>query len=778
MSDTQTVWEALLEQLRLQGRYNSQMEVAPAVILWPDKNREWTELLPILRESLPQLLTLGDHSPEAKSGPAIWLRCMIAGTLPEAEWPEGTVPIIYLPGVSRQDLRAVEDCPRHLQPLAELQYRGVFFSQLSARDWTVLAFLVSEDGGLGLDVARDNATVEAIARALPILARTPVSALQSRHLEAADFDELINPDETRSLLVWLNDPQGAQAAWADNQWDAFCSRCTEKYGFDPESDGQLVAGEYLGRHDDNWSAVWQRYAEAPKLYPSIPDLLRQVRPNVPDHGLFFDRSAWPDENEKMENELREALTALGNASPVEVRRTIVALAGQHVQRREWVWARLGEAPLAQALEHMEYVAESTHTPIGGSTPEDVAECYVSGMWRVDAAALDALAVVGHPDDIAAVRTALEGAYVPWLTDTALHFQQVSQQHGLGGEDEGEEKPPDGVCILFADGLRYDVGQKLKAALDGAGLETEIDWEFAAIPTVTATAKPAASPIASLVRGDDAGADFTPVLAADGKSLDARRFRACLGEHGYLVLTGDETGTPDGAAWSEIGALDKHGHDEGWKLARRIDEEVRAIVMRVQALVAVGWREVRIITDHGWLLVPGELPKLNLADHLTETRWGRCAALKPTTKTDKPTMAWRWNADIRVAIAAGIGSFYAGKQYAHGGVSVQECVVPTLLVTSGESPVPAAIESLKWTGLRCRVEVSGGEGLSVDLRTKVGDSGTSVALEPKPVGDDKTASLIVPDDTLDGTAVNVVVLAENGQPVTVKPTTVGGEGYAD
>ena len=33
--------------------------VAPAVILWPDKERQWEPVLPVLRERLPHLLTLG-----------------------------------------------------------------------------------------------------------------------------------------------------------------------------------------------------------------------------------------------------------------------------------------------------------------------------------------------------------------------------------------------------------------------------------------------------------------------------------------------------------------------------------------------------------------------------------------------------------------------------------------------------------------------------------------------------------------------------------------------
>jgi hypothetical protein len=76
------------------------------------------------------------NNPAACQGPALWLKCMIARTLPEANWPEDAVPVICLPGVSRQELRAVDTCPKPLQPLAELQYRGVFWSQHNGKDWT------------------------------------------------------------------------------------------------------------------------------------------------------------------------------------------------------------------------------------------------------------------------------------------------------------------------------------------------------------------------------------------------------------------------------------------------------------------------------------------------------------------------------------------------------------------------------------------------------------------------------------------------------------------
>ena len=128
------------------------------------------------------LLTLGEYDAATRTGPAIWLRCVIepavrADKFPDLAWPNGTVPVIYMPEVSRQTLRAVEECPDALKPLVELQYRGAVWTQKNGKDWTIRAFLVSDDGGLGLDVAEDKLTLQAMQGALSQLAVTPVARL-------------------------------------------------------------------------------------------------------------------------------------------------------------------------------------------------------------------------------------------------------------------------------------------------------------------------------------------------------------------------------------------------------------------------------------------------------------------------------------------------------------------------------------------------------------------------------------------------------------------------
>ena len=144
----------------------------PATLLWTDADGQWAPLIPILQKALPQLYVLDAFASEERRGPVIWLRCIVDRTLPEVSPPQGLVPILYLPKVSRQDLRAGGDCPNNLQPLIELQYRGAVWHQRNGRDWTVDAFLTSEDG-VGLDIAKDNRTRDAMLRALALLAPEP-----------------------------------------------------------------------------------------------------------------------------------------------------------------------------------------------------------------------------------------------------------------------------------------------------------------------------------------------------------------------------------------------------------------------------------------------------------------------------------------------------------------------------------------------------------------------------------------------------------------------------
>lgn len=778
---TCTLLEAVRASLGHAARYNPGDVVAPSAALWTDADGQWQPLAEQLRGLMPELLTLGEYDASTRTGPAIWLRTVIepavrAEKFPDLAWPNGTVPVIYMPGVSRQTLRAVEECPDALKTLVELQYRGAVWTQKNGKDWTVRAFLVSDEGGLGLDVAENRLTVQSMLGSLSQLAVTPVTRLRGRRLEAEDFDKLMIGDTPRDLLLWLGDPDGTRGQWDDAKWSAFCNRCREEYDFDPEADGEIVGGEKLGQRKDAWYGVWERFAESPALYPGVPDLLRRAKPKE----LFIERDAWPDEAESMENALRTALVEVGPMKPAEARQSLEALEDEHGVRRGWVWASLGLCPLADAMAHLAVLAKRTATTVGGDSADAMAKLYAEGAYLADDAALRALSCVKSAEDTAAVQTAMRCVYLPWLDDSARHFQECVQTKALpaAGEQEAIEAAA-GECVLFADGLRFDIGQRFAALVAERQIEASASWRWAALPTVTATAKPAASPVAGKVQGVELGADFCPQIAETGEALTTDRFRKQLAAAGYQVLGASETGDPqtkNARAWTEYGEFDKLGHDLQVKLAARIDDQLELLLERVQALLEAGWKRVRVVTDHGWLLLPGGLPKVQLPKYLAESRWSRCASIKDGSHVEVPVAGWSWNGHERFAYPHGVHCFKAGNEYVHGGASLQECMAPVLALASTGTPVGVVVTvgEVQWVGLRCRVTVQPqAEGLRADLRTKPNDPNSSIA-EPKAVDAEGKAALLVADDSLEGTMASLVVVDASGRVVCKEATTVGGD----
>ena len=91
------VMDTLRDAIRHVATYNPDVQVSPFCILWPDKDRQWEASVPLLREELPELLTLGDYDVSKRTGPAIWLRCVVSGFDPQTPLIEDHIPILFLP---------------------------------------------------------------------------------------------------------------------------------------------------------------------------------------------------------------------------------------------------------------------------------------------------------------------------------------------------------------------------------------------------------------------------------------------------------------------------------------------------------------------------------------------------------------------------------------------------------------------------------------------------------------------------------------------------------
>jgi hypothetical protein len=765
------ILEAVGLALKEAAKFNRSVQAQPKAVLWTDADGQWQPVVGAFSAAGRPILTLGDYAPDKRQGPAIWLKCALAGKLEELFLEE--VPVVYLPGVSRADLRAIESCPRHLQPLAELQYRGAFWTQVNAKDWTLNAFLTSKKGGLELDVAQDQATQKALLRALSAgeLMNESVEELQGRLIDAAWLDGLLAPNPTRDVLVWINDPKATEEDWRGARWEVFVNRCRKDFGFDPAKDGELTAAEKLAARAGSWSAVWELYKDAYLSFPAVMALLSRVQYRMGD--LFADTSTYPTANEEAETSLRYQLNTLSNMTAVAARNAILEAEKQHCGRRQWLWAQMGKAPLARSLGHLAFVAQHTEATAFGSSLEAQAGRYREEAWRVDAEALQALAQAHTKADQDAVTAALRAVYLPWLEASSFAFQKAVAESG-GLNPGGVSKVSDlaGTCVVFVDGLRFDVAQMLASRLAAMG-QVALNSGWTSLPSVTASGKAWVSPVANLIAGKADDADFEPNVAATMKPLNTYNFRKLLADGGYEPLTGSETGGPAGKAWVECGDLDHFGHEHGLRLARDIDGQLAEIVERLQALADAGWRRFRIVTDHGWLLVPGGMPKAELAKSQAETRWGRCAVLKDSATATPLTFGWDWCPQVQIAFAPGIASFVAGAEYAHGGLSLQECLVPelTLELEGGVPETNVSICKLAWRGLRCNVEVLPPlPGLKVDIRTKAAAEDSSIAAAVKELVDGK-ASLAVADDSNEGAAAVLVVLDSQGKLLAKMNTTV-------
>jgi hypothetical protein len=296
--------------------------------------------------------------------------------------------------------------------------------------------------------------------------------------------------------------------------------------------------------------------------------------------------------------------------------------------------------------------------------------------------------------------------------------------------------------------------------------------------VTATAKPAVSPVAGKLRGSRLVSDFCPETADSGVSLTTDRFRKLLSAEGFQVIVPTETGdtrAKNARGWTEYGEFDKLGHTLQGKLAARIEDQLELLLERVQGLLEGGWKRVRVVTDHGWLLVPGGMPKVQLPKYLAESRWSRCASIKDSSHVEVPIAGWSWNPQERFAYAPGVHCFVVGQEYAHGGASLQECLIPVLTLASTGAPAGVVtVSEVRWVGLRCRVSVQpASEGLLADLRAKANVSDSSIT-EPKALDADGRAALLVADDSLQGTMASLVIVDASGRVVCKEATTVGGD----
>lgn len=764
--------------LRDAAAFNAGANSAPAAVLWADPDRAWEPVIRSLQEAVP-ILVLGKYDPEAARGPALWLRAVLASPhaaeLPShlAERDERNPWVIYLPGISRGSVAEASTLDDSLAPLAEIAIRSNWWpSALGRSPWTPHSFLSSKQGA-GLDLAGDAATRAALGEVLDKLLLEDIDDLKRKgRLDASRLRHLVLDDHVRTLLDWMNDPETTRASLTGVRWKALVASCKDTYGFSPETDGPLTAASKLGSRAGEWNAVWQRFAENPARYPNIPSLLDHARPSVVT--LFGDTDAhpdsWPSWNQDEEAALRTALDTL--ATHQDPRRRIVELAAAHSAREGSVWAALGQAPLARAVGHLAELADRVATASSASDLKAQVAWYGDEGHMVDDLALRAIASAKTAQDRAAVAAALGALYDSWVDESARAFQKAAMS-GYSGQTG--LKIGAGTAVVYVDALRFDLATRVARRL--SPLVVAVETRLAAFPSVTPTGQLAVAPIAITAGGG------TAFDAADdqGRSLRGAVLRSALASADVQFLEWDaaEVGDPTGKAWTQTNSIDSLGHSHGHALADLVDQQLDLVAERVRGLIDAGWSKVVIVTDHGFLLPGLPAQKVTLPLQVTEgdtARKPRVARLKAAAaRPDFPILPWTWDSSVDMASAPGSATFEAGRLYEHGGLSLQECVIPVVTVTRGDTLVaPVQIEAVRWTGQRCRIDYGPAEAeIAAEIRLRPADASSVVGGPKSPAEPGEVKVLVDEEQAPAGATAWVVLIDPNGGVLAQTQTTVGG-----
>ena len=753
--------------------YNSSQVVAPNVILWPDPEKQWLPIIKVLRKEIPAFLTLGNYQPDISQGPAIWIKCMVNKALPEADWSANEIPVIYLPGISKADFKNIEEAAKMLQPLMEYQFTGNLWLQENGREWSILAFMQNQDQGMALNIARDSATKDALLKSLPKYFQEEKSYFKGQ-IDADFLNQKLIPHVIPNILKWMEHGDKALVHLSAVEVQAFKDVVESQYGLQLNHSLVLDFAFKLGVQKESWFNVWQYFANAPQKFPKIIEYLEKATPKDLGTGMFqLPAESWPAENKNKEADLKIQLEKLAKYTPAGALKKLTALWDVHKERLPWIWTELGFSPLAESLPHIIKLAKLSLKAYNNSSITGITDYYKSEGYQIDAA-LRQLFKSTSKENKKIFSAVSDLFYRPWIEKLTNKFQELVKENVDEIIDtDFANKITGAQFILFVDAFRYDLALEFCNHLSN-NYKVELNQTWSALPSLTATSKPSVSPISELLSQESSIKDFQPNFNS-GNPCTAYYFKKELSQKGVQFISGvSEIKDLSQQHWMEIGDIDKKGHQEQSDMFKRIPSLLQELKETINNITEKGITKITIVTDHGWLLLPNGLPSEKLHKDLSETRWGRCAEMKTGATTDNLQLPWTWNPNEYIAYASGISFFKKNEEYAHGGISIHECMTPLITITSEKAVTTekAVIEDYKWVGMRVLISTHGtiGNNFNIDVRLKREDANSSIKIGS--VKQKDADWKMMADGDYEGQAGYIVLLDSDGILVDSKLIEIG------
>lgn len=342
-------------------------------------------------------------------------------------------------------------------------------------------------------------------------------------------------------------------------------------------------------------------------------------------------------------------------------------------------------------------------------PADLAAAYTERWWRADWLHLEVRAVCAATGGLESVRQVADLAHFDYTARVNQRFSELVEAGGswppagLAGvealRDKLWQQGGTRLAVILCDALRWDLARGVMGKLSGP--DHSVEAVASTLPSETSFGMASLLPLGQEPLEVDYSGNAVSLRDPSRKELSTREGRRSF-LRDRLV---DEDGKPT-VGFTEVEALlkgtavpksrvvvafdntiDEQGHKIPEQLPMLARQLVGNLARVVELLHDAGIETVHLATDHGFLLLPSEevaalgTPTVPVAQALKrEPRW---AALKP----DAPTLevirlpSPFVPAPNNLGLARGVRTLVQPEPYLHGGLSLQECVIPHIVSRS-------------------------------------------------------------------------------------------------
>lgn len=396
-------------------------------------------------------------------------------------------------------------------------------------------------------------------------------------------------------------------------------------------------------------------------------------------------------------------------------------------RADSFWAREGRAPwwdlLVRAADLLTAIQDSCNELDRQTTPKAMLRRYAEAWWTVDHDFRRLREAMGaQPASHNRLRDRCVRSYRDVLRRMNDRFTMLLETEGewppaealppqdhFWGQVMEERESNQRVAVIFIDALRYELAQELLRQLDreAAGDRRALTARLAAIPTVTPIGMTALLP-----GGDQRAVDHDgewSIVIEDSRNLKDKSARQDwlerrLDDVQFYNLD-DLLNTPaDRIPEASVTVvfdttLDAVGETASTIAWNTFGPLLQAVKKGIYKLLELGIDQIHVVTDHGFLLLDevAEHEKVSLRDIPAQAKKSRYVVGHHLGHTDQLSFPVRLNLQpgserLEAWFPRGVGCFRTPGpyNYVHGGLSLQELVVPHLTIEQQVTGRPVTV----------------------------------------------------------------------------------------